>query len=132
VANIASEIQDPQTFAIIGAALEVHRELGSGFLEPVYRQAFGHELHLRAIPFVRERAFTILDKGQPLDCHYRADLICYESIIVEAKALPAIGGREQSQVINYLKASGLRKGLLLNFGTPKLQVKRIVYDAHLR
>jgi len=122
---------DLRTGAIIGAAIEVHRQLGHGFLEPVYQEALSLELAARGIPHRREVLLPVQYKGRTLACAYRADFLCYEEILVELKAVAAIGGVEQAQVINYLKATGLRLGLLLNFGAPRLQIKRIVFDAHL-
>src|SRR5688500_9832728 len=113
---MASEENDPRTYAIIGAAMEVHRELGCGFLEPVYQEAMEIELAARGIPFSAQCDLVILYKGRPLKCTYRPDFICYDSVIVELKALSQIGGIEEAQVINYLKATGLQVGLLLNFG----------------
>lgn len=122
---------DPRTHAIIGAAMEVHRQLGYGFLEAVYQEALVVELKARGIPFEREALLAIHYKDQILPCVYRADLICYGDILVELKALSAIGGRELAQVLNYLKASGLRLGLILNFGSQHLQMKRVVLDPSL-
>lgn len=122
----AAETEDPQTYAIIGAAMEVHRELGHGFLEPAYQEALALELELRGISFEREVALPIHYKGKKLSVSYRADFVCYGSVIVELKALSAVSGIEESQVINYLKASGHERGLLLNFGTPSLFLKRMI------
>lgn len=126
-----AEQDDPRTGAILGAAVETHRQLGHGFLEPVYQEALALEFAARNIPFQRELPLVIRYKGQPLDCSYRADFVCFGDILVELKALGAIGNNEQAQIINYLKASGLRLGLLLNFGAPRLQIKRVVFDPHL-
>ena len=118
--------RDTQTFAIIGAAIEVHRELGQGFLEPVYHEALQIEFASRGIPYQHEVALPILYKGQMLPCSYRADFVCYDDIIVELKALPLLTTREQAQMINYLKATSYRRGLLVNFGGRRIETKRIV------
>ena len=118
--------RDSQTFAIIGAAIEVHRELGAGFLEPVYHEALKIEFGLQGIPFEHEVALPIEYKGEMLPCSYRADFICYGRVIVELKALPALTTREQSQLINYLKATKYRRGLLINFGGRRIETKRMV------
>jgi GxxExxY protein len=123
-----AEQKDPQTYAIIGAAMEVHRELKQGFLEPVYQEALAKELSLRFIPFEREVELTVFYKGEPLACGYRVDFICYEDVIVEVKALKALGSNEEAQVINYLKATGKQRALLINFGAFSLDYKRIVLN----
>lgn len=121
-----SQIKDPRTFAIIGAAMEVHRQLGPGFLEPVYQEALTVELRLRGIPFQREVVLPIHYKGQRLECSYRADFVCYGSVLLELKALDKLGPVEESQIINYLKITGMEVGLLLNFGTSRLEYRRFV------
>ena len=123
--NILAD-SDPRTYAIIGAAMEVHRKLGCGFLEPVYQEAFAIELENRAIPFSRELKFPISYKGRSLDTYYRPDFICFESVIVELKALGRLSSIEESQLINYLKVTGYHTGLLLNFGSRSLQQRRFV------
>jgi len=118
---------DPRTYAIIGAAMEVHSHLGCGFLEPVYQEAMGLELANRGIPFQPQLELRLFYKGARLAAFYKADFVCFEAIIVELKALAQLGGVEDAQVINYLKATGLRVGLLLNSGAQSLQCKRLVF-----
>lgn len=116
--------RDPRTFAIIGAAMEVHSRLGSGFLEAVYHEALAIELNNREIPFQHESLLPIFYKEQKLTTYYRADFICFDQVIVELKAIKKLGGVEESQIINYLKATNFDIGLLLNFGAPSLEYKR--------
>src|SRR5262245_6872874 len=122
--NDKNPFNDPQTFEIIGAAMAVHSELGCGFLEPVYRAAFAIELAEREIPFEREVILPVSYRGRVLPVSYRADFVCYEGVIVELKAIRAIGPVEEAQVINYLKAANLQRALILNFGNNSLHFKR--------
>ena len=121
--NVPTE-SDPTTYAIIGAAMEVHRQLGCGFLEPVYQEALAIEFAHCSIPFSREPRFPISYKGRPLETLYRPDFICFDSVVVELKALTRLSSIEESQIINYLKVTGYHTGLLLNFGTRSLEKHR--------
>jgi GxxExxY protein len=119
---------DAQTYQIIGAAMEVHKELGCGFLEPVYQEALELELADRKIPFCPQAEMPVFYKGRKLRATYRADVICYDSVILELKALGKVGDVETAQVLNYLKAGGHERGLLINFGTRSLQHQRFVWS----
>jgi GxxExxY protein len=118
--------RDPRTYAIIGAAMEVHKTLGLGYLEAVYHEALQIEMGLQNIPFAHEVDLPINYKGQRLKTTYRADFVCYGAIIVETKALKNLTGVEEAQLINYLKATKLELGLLINFGHTSLEYKRYV------
>ena len=120
--------RDPRTYKIIGAAMEVHRQLGCGFLEPVYQEAMALELKNRGIPYNRELLFPISYKGNLLRHRYRPDFICFGGVIVEVKALSRLSSVDDSQVINYLKVTGYHTGLLLNFGARSLEKRRFVLD----
>ena len=122
----AVDDRDAQTFAIIGAAMEVHKQLGSGFLEPVYQGALAIELDAANVPYARERPIPVFYKATRLTCSYRADFVCYGEVLVELKAIKKIGPVEIAQVVNYLKATGLKRGLLLNFGADRLDFKRVI------
>lgn len=120
-------ILEDETYAIVGAALDVYHRLGTGFAEPVYQEALEIEFGLRNIPFEREKWLQISYKGRELKKQYKADFLCYGQIIVELKAQTAMSSIDWSQVINYLKASNLRVGLLFNFGHPRwLEKKRLI------
>jgi GxxExxY protein len=119
---------DDQTYQIIGAALQVHKELGCGFLEPVYQEALELELSDREIPFRAQVEIPVFYKGRKLQATYRADVLCYDSVILELKALGKVGEVEIAQVLNYLKAGRQQRGLLVNFGTRSLQHQRFIWS----
>jgi GxxExxY protein len=122
----AASAGDTQTFVIIGAAMEVHSILGSRFLEPVYQAALNVELERRGIPHAREVELSVYYKDFQLPVKYRVDFVCFGDILVELKAIDRLTSKESSQVINYLAASRLQRGLLLNFGAASLQCRRFV------
>ena len=118
---------EEETFAIRGAVFEVYREMGSGFLEPVYQECLEKELVSRGIPFVSQPDLKLNYKGEPLRQSYKPDLICFEQVIVELKAVKSIAPEHKAQVLNYLKATNLRLGLLVNFCShPKAQIERLI------
>jgi GxxExxY protein len=112
--------QDPRTAAIIGAAIEVHRQLGPGLLEPAYEQCLCHELHLRGLPFKCQVDLPVSYKGLQLDCGYKIDLIVNDEAIVELKSVEKILPVHEAQLLTYLKLSGIKVGLLINFNSSLL------------
>ena len=110
---------------IIGACMEVHNELGNGFLEAVYQEALEKEFRLQSITYEREKFLPIIYKGEILSKEYFADFLCFDEIIVELKAVTVLSKAHKAQVINYLKAAGKEIGLLVNFGESKLKWERI-------
>lgn len=120
-------LQKDETYAIIGAAMIVHNELGPGFLEAVYHEALAIEFTNQGIPFQRNVLLEIFYKKTKLNKSYEADFLCYGNTIVEIKALKDFNGDHESQLINYLKATGIEVGLLINFGKKSLQYKRLIF-----
>lgn len=110
--------------------MEVHRHLGSGFLEQVYHEALARELDATGVPYQREHGLRVHYKGRPLASTYRADFVCYDTVIVEIKAIEQVTRVEQARVINYLRASGFERGMLLNFGQSSLQHRRLILSDH--
>ena len=115
-----------ECYSIIGCAMEVHKELGCGFLEAIYQEALEISFHDRNIPYEREKQLDVFFRNQLLKKKYLADFICYDEIIIELKANECIIPKDIAQVLNYLKASNKKLGLLINFGALGLQYKRII------
>ena len=113
------------TEKILNACMEVHNELGNGFLEPVYQEALAIEFRLLDIPFEREKKLNIVYKGHILEKEYYADFVCYNKIIVELKCVSSLMNAHKGQVINYLKATKNKVGLLINFGGSSLKWERL-------
>jgi GxxExxY protein len=112
--------KDPRTAAIIGAAIEVHRQLGPGLLESAYEQCLCHELHLRGMPFECQVDLPVSYKGLQLDCGYKIDLVVGNEVIVELKSVERILPVHEAQLLTYMKLSGKRVGLLINFNSSLL------------
>jgi len=122
-------IYEAESYQIIGACFEVYREKGCGFLEPVYQECTEIELRLRGVPFIPQKPLALEYKGCPLRVKYEPDFICHEKIILELKAVSELADEHRAQVQNYLKATGFKLGLLVNFGHyPKVQLERIVAE----
>ena len=119
--------RDPRTYAVIGAAMEVHKQLGHGFLEAVYQEAPAVEMELREIPFNREVALPVHYKDRRLAVGYRADFLCFENVVVELKALRKLSTIEEAQILNYLKATEFETDILINVGSRSLEYKRYVH-----
>lgn len=113
------------TGKIINACMEVHNELGNGFLEPVYQEALEEEFKIQGIPYVREKLFPVMYKGKQLKKEYYADFVCYDDIIVELKAVSVLSKPHKAQVLNYLNVANKEIGLLINFGETKLKWERL-------
>lgn len=119
-------IYKEESYAIHGALFAVHRELGTGFLERVYQDALEYEFRERGIPYEREKKIQIMYKGKPLGEPYRADFVCYGKIIVELKAVKTLEDTHYAQILNYLKATKMKLGILVNFHDIYIVPKRIV------
>ncbi|MFN4081450.1 MAG: GxxExxY protein [Saprospiraceae bacterium] len=118
-------IYKDESYAIQGAIFEVYREMGCGFLEAVYQECLEREMRARNIPFVAQAELNLTYKGEPLLQKYKPDIICYDKIIIELKAVKQIAPEHEAQVINYLKATNMKLGLLVNFGAyPKADIRR--------
>jgi GxxExxY protein len=119
-------LYEQECYKIIGACFEVHNELGCGFLEGVYQDALEMEFTNQGIPFEKEKELIILYKKKEINKKYKADFICYNRVLLELKALNYITADHESQLINYLKATNLRVGFLINFGEKSLNHKRFI------
>ncbi|MDD2192382.1 MAG: GxxExxY protein [Bacteroidales bacterium] len=115
-----------ESYKIIGACMEVHKNLGCGFLEAIYQEALEIEFADRMVPYEREKTLKIYYKGKLLDKDYRSDFICFDSILIELKALDKLTPEHTAQVLNYLKATNYKLGILINFGRESLEFKRIL------
>jgi len=120
--------RDPVSAEVIGAAIEVHRWLGPGLLESAYEECLCHELALRRIAFERQVPLPVSYKGVRLDCGYRMDIVLPGKLVIEVKAVDQLATIHDAQLLTYLKLSGIRVGLLLNFNTPLLRdgIRRFV------
>lgn len=107
-----------EVYAIVGAAMEVHNQHGAGFAEAVYQESMAIEFGLRGVPFEPQKRLKIRYEGVGLKCEYIADFVCFGSVIVEIKAIRELSNADEAQVINYLRATGLRVGVVINFGDP--------------
>ncbi|MFZ4858547.1 MAG: GxxExxY protein [Desulfuromonadaceae bacterium] len=115
-----------ECYAIQGAVFEVYREMGCGFLESVYQECLEKELKRVGIPFVSQQELQLYYKGEPLRQIYKPDLTCFDKIILELKAVKSVLPEHEAQILNYLKATGMKLGLLVNFGSyPKATVNRL-------
>lgn len=120
-------IYKEETYQIRGACYEVYKDKGNGFVEPVYQECMELELSLQGIAYEAQPTLRLEYKGQPLRSEYRPDLICFDKVIVELKAVSELNGEHRAQVHNYLKATGHRLGLLVNFGHhPQIEIERII------
>ncbi len=127
---MANLIYADESYKIIGAAMVVHKELGCGFSEKVYQEALALEFAAQGIPFEREKRLRVSYKGQLLEQDFYADFVCYDKIIVELKALPRLQSDHMAQVMNYLKCTQMRLGLLFNFGQTSLDKQRVIWDTY--
>ncbi len=118
-------IYPDESYAIMGACFNVYKEKGAGFLEPVYQECLSIEFDYQSIPFVEQRELPLEYRGKRLSNKYKPDFICFDKIIIEIKAVSCIADEHRAQVINYLNASGLKLGILINFGhSPKVEYER--------
>jgi GxxExxY protein len=121
-------IYKEESYKIVGACFDVYNELGCGFLEAVYQESLAIEFAVHGVPHVAQQPLQLRYKGQALNSVYVPDFICFDSVIVEIKSVKELANEHRAQVHNYLRATGMKLGLLVNFGQhPKLQYERIIY-----
>jgi GxxExxY protein len=122
-------LYEDESYKINGSLFEVYRQLGNGFLESVYQEAVEYQLKKDDIPFKSQKEISIYYDGKPLKQFYKADIICYDNIIVELKAIKILLNEHKAQLMHYLKATNMKLGLLANFGSyPKIDIQRIIYE----
>ncbi|MBU0559490.1 MAG: GxxExxY protein [Bacteroidetes bacterium] len=115
-----------ESYKIIGACMEVHKKLGAGFLESVYAEALELEFIKEDIPFEKEKKLSVYYDGKPLKKFFKADFVCFNTIILELKSAKFLADADYKQAVNYLKATKFKLSILVNFGTPSLTYKRIL------
>ncbi len=119
---------EDETYMIRGSVFDVYKEMGSGFLEAIYQECLEKEFTIRKVPFAAQPELKLCYKGEILQQTYRPDFICYEKIVLEIKAVKNIAPEHKAQIINYLKATNLQLGLLINFCShPKVQIERFAF-----
>jgi GxxExxY protein len=119
-------IHEEETYLIRGAIFEVYKEMGCGFLEPVYQECLEKELTRRGVPYLAQPELKLSYKGEFLTQVYKPDFVCFEKIIVEIKSVREIAPEHKAQLINYLRATGMKLGLLVNFGShPQVAIERM-------
>ena len=123
---MANIIYKEESYKTVGAAMEVHKQLGNGFLEAVYQEALSLEFEEQGVPFEKEKQIEIYYKDLLLEKKYRADFVCYDKIIIELKSVSTLTPEHESQILNYLNATEIRLWILINFGSKSLYFKRIV------
>ena len=123
---MADILYKQESYLIIEACMEVHKKLGSGFLESIYSEALEFEIKTSGIPFEKEKKLPVYYEDKPLNKYFRADYVCFGSIILELKATRFLVDADRQQTLNNLKATKFKLGLLINFGTSSLTYKRIV------
>ena len=123
---MAEIIYKEESYSIIGACMKVHQKLGPGFLEAVYQEALVKEFTKLALPFQKEKKLALYYDGEKMNKYYRADFLCYNKVVLEVKALGFIAGNLNKQLFNYLKATTMKLGILVNFGKSSLEYKRIL------